>query len=151
MAVGLGVGQVMHPRDVADHHLGAERAEGDDVGHAVVAVLPAHVIDDFAAAAHAEIDVEVGRRNALGVEKALEEELETERVEVGDAQQVGGDAAGARAAPRANRDAVLLGPVDEIPDDQEIIGVAGLLDDGELVIHPLAELRGESRVLIPGF
>ena len=142
-AVGLGVGQVVHARDVADDHLGAERAVGDDVGHAVVAVLPAHVVDDLAAAAHAEVDVEIGRRDALGVEEALEEELEAERVEVGDAEQVGDDAAGAGAAPGADGDALLLGPVDEVPDDQEIVGVAGLVDDRELVVDPLAELRRE--------
>ena len=104
-AVGLGVRQAVHARDVADHHLGAERAVGDDVGDAVVAVFRPHVIDHLAAAAHAEIDVEVGRRNALGIQEALEEELEPERIEIGDAQDVGGEAAGARAAARAHRDA----------------------------------------------
>jgi hypothetical protein len=101
-AVGLGVGQVVHARDVADDHLGAEGAVGDDVGHAVVAVFLADVVDDLAAAAHAEVDVEVRRRHALGVQEALEEQLEAERVEVGDAEQVGHDAAGARAAAGAD-------------------------------------------------
>ena len=142
-AVGLGVGQVVDAGDVADDHLGAERAVGDDVGHAVVAVLPAHVIDHFAAAAHAEVDVEIGRGNALGIEEALEEELEAERVEVGDAQQIGDEAAGAGAAARADRDALFLGPANEVPDDEEIVGVAGLLDDGEFVVGPVAKLRRE--------
>jgi hypothetical protein len=125
-AVGLGVGQVVHARDVADHHLGAERAVGDDVGDAGRCRISPHVVDDLAAAAHAEVDVEVGRRDALGVEEALEEQLEAERVEVGDAEQVGDDAAGAGTAAGADGDAVLLGPVDEIPDDEEIVDEAGL-------------------------
>jgi len=105
--VGLDVGQVVHAGHVADDHLGAKRAVGDDVGHALVAVFLADVADDLAAAAHAEVDVEVRRRYALGVEEALEEQLEAERVEVGDAEQVGDDAAGARAAARADGDRLL--------------------------------------------
>jgi len=41
--VGLDVGQVVHAGHVADDHLGAERAVGDDVGHALVAVFLADV------------------------------------------------------------------------------------------------------------
>jgi len=115
----------MHARDVADHHFGAQRAVGDDIRHAVVAVFLADVVDDLAAAPHAEVDVEVGRRDALGIEEALEEQLEAQRVEVGDAEQVGNDAAGAGTAAGADRDAVLLRPVDEVPDDEEIIDEAG--------------------------
>ena len=77
-AVGLGEGEVVDAGDIADDHLGAEGAVGDDVGDAVVAVFLADVVDDLDAAAHAEVDVEVGRGDALGVEEALEEEFEAD-------------------------------------------------------------------------
>jgi hypothetical protein len=38
----------------------------------------------LAAAAHAKIDIEVRRGNALGIQETLEKEFEAERVEVGD-------------------------------------------------------------------
>ncbi len=141
--VGVGVGEVVDPRDVADHHLGAERAVGDDVGHAGVAVLAPHVVDHLAAPAHAKVDVEVGRGNPLGVEEALEEQLEADRIEVGDPQQIGDQAARPGAAPRPHGDALAARPVDEIPHDEEVVDEARLGDDLQLVGEALAEHRGE--------
>jgi hypothetical protein len=45
-------------------------------------------------------------------------------------------AAGARAAAGADRDAVLLGPVDEVPDDEEVAREPHLLDDRQLGGQP---------------
>ena len=50
-AIGLGVGQAHGAADVADGRLRAERPEGDDLRHAVVAVLARDVLDDLVAAA----------------------------------------------------------------------------------------------------
>ena len=47
-------------------------------------------------------------------------------IEIGDRQRPGDDRAGARAAPRPDRDALALRPLDEIGDDQEIAGKPGL-------------------------
>ncbi len=70
-----------------------------------------------------------------------------ERVEVGDPQHVGDDRAGRRAAPRPDRDAVLLRVADEVPDDQEVGGEPHLLDHPELELHPLDRL-GRRRVAV---
>ena len=103
-AVGLDERQVADAGEVADDHLGAERAEGDDVGDAVLAVFLAHVADDLVAAAHAEVDVEVGRGDALRVQEAFEEQAEADRIDVGDLEAVRHDRAGARASSRADGD-----------------------------------------------
>ncbi len=97
---------------------------------AVVAVLVGDVADHLAAAALVEVDVEVGHRHALGVEEPLEDQAVLQRVEVGDAHRVGAHRPGARAAARTDPDAVLLGPVDEVGDDEEVAGVA--LGDDDL-------------------
>ena len=83
-AIGLDKGQVANAGQVADDHLGTECAEGDDVGDAVGAVFLADVVDDLVATAHAEVDIEVGCRDAFGIKKALEEEAEADRVDVRD-------------------------------------------------------------------
>jgi hypothetical protein len=62
------------------------------------------VLDHLVAAVLAEVDVEVGHRDALGVQEALEEQAEADRVEIGDQQRPGGDRARARAAARPDRD-----------------------------------------------
>ena len=66
-----------------------------------------------------------------------------ERAEVGDAQGVGGDRAGARATTRADADAVLLGPVDEVGHHQVVAAVALGLDDVELHLDPRTDGVGE--------
>ena len=58
------------------------------------------------------------------------------RIDVGDAQAVGDEAAGRRAAARPDRDALLAGVADEVPDDQEVPGVPHALDHRDLVVEP---------------
>ena len=108
------------PGGVLDRLLGLDRAVGDDQRDPVVAVLLGDVADDLAAPALVEVDVEVGHRDAVGVEEALEDQAVLERVEVGDPHRVGDHRAGAGAAARADPDAVVLGPVDEVGDDEEV-------------------------------
>ncbi len=103
-AVDLGVGDPHHAADVADHRLGRQGPEGDDLRHPVAAVLLAHVVDDLAPPAHAEVDVDVGHADAVGVQEALEQQVVLQRVDVGDAQRVGDHRARRRAAPRPHRD-----------------------------------------------
>ena len=84
--VHLGQRHLEHPADVADGRPGGHRPEGDDLGDVFLAVLFGHVLDDFLAAPAAEIDVDVGQADALGVEEPLEEQVVLERVDVGDAE-----------------------------------------------------------------
>ena len=130
--------QAEHAADVAQGGARLERAEGDDLRHPVGAVAVADVGDHLVAPVLAEVDVEVRHRHALGVEEALEQQAEAQRVEVGDVQAPGDDRAGARAAPRPDRHAVGLGPLDEVGDDQEVARELHLRDDVELVGQPLA-------------
>ena len=91
----------MHPGDVAHDGARLHRAERDDLGDVLAAVLLRHVLDDLAAAPLAEVDVDVGQRHALGIEEALEDEVVFDRIDVGDPQAVRDEAAGRRAAARA--------------------------------------------------
>ena len=86
--VGIGVGDVHHPRHVADDGPGLHRPERDDLGDVFAAVLVRDVLDDLAAAALAEIDVDVGQRHPLGIEEALEDQIVLNRVDIGDPQAI---------------------------------------------------------------
>ena len=134
-----------HAAGVAHHRLGRHGAEGDDLTDAVAAVLRSHIIDDLVAAVHAEVDVEIGHRHPFGVEEALEQQVVRQRVEVGDAQRPRHQRTGTRAAARADRDVVVLGPVDEVGDDQEVAGEPHRDDDVELGLEP--QLIGRAAVL----
>ena len=61
--------------DVADHGPRLHRVERDDLADVVPAVLLPDVLDDLAAAALAEVDVDVGHRDPVGVQEPLEEEV----------------------------------------------------------------------------
>ena len=142
--VDLPVGHLQHAADVAQHAARLQRAEGDDLRDPVVAVLVLHVADHLVAAVLAEVDIEVRHRHALGIEEALEEQPEADRVEIGDGQRIGDQRAGAGAAPRPDRDALRLRPLDEVGDDQEVAGIFHPLDDAELEIEPLAVVLGSA-------
>ena len=94
------------------------------------------VFDDLFAAVHAEIDVEVRHRHPLGVQEAFEQQRIAQGVKVGDGQRIGHQRPGARPAPRADRNVVVLGPFDEVGDDQEIARKAHLFDDAQLEAQP---------------
>ena len=73
------------PRRGPREHL----AEGDDLRDRLLAVLVGDVLDHLLPAAHREVDVDVGHRNSLGVEEALEQQVVAQRVDVSDLQAVG--------------------------------------------------------------
>ena len=84
------------------------------------AVALAHIGDHLVAPVLAEIDVEVRHRDALGVEEALEQEAEADRIEIGDGEGLGDQRSGTRAATGSDGNSFRLGPLDEISHDEEI-------------------------------
>jgi hypothetical protein len=63
--VGVGVRDVHHARDVAHDRARLHRPERDDLGDVLAPVLFGDVADHLAAAAFAEIDVDIRQRHAL--------------------------------------------------------------------------------------
>ena len=108
-AIDLAVGHVERAADVFDGGFGGHGVEGDDLRDLVVAVLAADVLDDLAAAVHAEVDIDIGHGDALGVEEALEEQLVLERVDVGDLHAVGDEGAGGGTTAGADGDVTARG------------------------------------------
>ena len=91
--VDMAVAHLQYPPRIAQHRARLELAEGDDLRDVVVAVFLLDVTDHLAAAGFAEVDVEVGHRDAFGIEEAFEQQAELDRVEIGDRQRPGDKAA----------------------------------------------------------
>ncbi len=89
---------VVDSRRILQRRFGFDGAEGDDLRDPVVAPLVGCVAHHLTAAPVVEVDIDVGHRGALGVEEPLEQQTVWNRVDVGDAQRVGDQRAGGRAA-----------------------------------------------------
>ena len=108
-----------------------------DLAHAGVPIFVAHVLNDAVPLIHAEVDVEVGHRHALGVEKALEKKAMGDGIQVGDAKRPRHQRAGATPTARAHGHTVVFCPVDEVLHDQEVTREPHLQDHVELELKPM--------------
>ncbi len=140
--VAKAIAVAEHAADVPHHAARGHGGVGDDLPDPVAPVTLGHVLDDAVAVVHAEVDVEVGHRHAFGIEEALEQQIERQRIKVGDADGIGHQRAGARATAGPHRAAVFLGPLNEVGDHQKVSGEAHLFDDAQLVVQALAVLVG---------
>ena len=144
--VHLGIGEVENPPHVPDGGLGFHGAEGDDLHHVVLPVLPGHIVDDLLPPPDAEVDVDIGHGHPLGVQKPLEDQAVLDGVHVGDAQAVGHHGPGPGAAARAHRDAVFLGIADEVGHNEEVVHKPHLADDPHLHPQPVLQLLPAVRI-----
>ena len=136
-AVDVGIRDVHGAADVFDRGLRGHGAKRDDLRHVVAPVFLRDVVDDFAAAVHAEINIDIGHGHALGIQEALEQQLMLQRIEIGDSKRVGNQRSGRRSAPRTYRNFTLLRVADEVPHDHEVSGKLHLLNDLQLALQPL--------------
>src|SRR5271157_614952 len=127
-AIDFAVGNVHGAANVLDGGFGGHGAEGDDLRNVFAAVFVGDVFNQFAAAPHAEIDINIGHGDALWIQETLEEQVVLQRIHVGDAQRIADQAARSGTSPRAHRNFLGFGVMDEIPDDQEVALVVHLLD-----------------------
>ena len=138
-AVGVGQGQVHHPRGVADAGLGGHGAVGDDLCHLVLPVLVHHIVDHPLPSLVVEVGVDIGHALAVRVQEALEQQVVLDGVDVGDADAVGHGTAGGAAPARAHHHADLPALVDEVLRDQEVAREAHRPDGEELEVQPLLD------------
>ena len=111
-------GHSQGPADVANGRPGGQRAERADLGDVGGPVRGFDVLDDFAPAILAKVDVDIGRFQPAFVQKPLEEQIVFQRADVAQIECVADQRADARTASRG-RNALLPGVADKIPDDQE--------------------------------
>ena len=139
-AVRFAVGKLHGPRHVLQRGFCRHGPKRDDLRHVFPAVLLRDVVNHFAAAVHAEINVNVGQGNALRIQEALEEQIVLQRVEVGDPQRIGHEAPGRRAASGADRNLAFFGEPHEVPDNQKVAGKLHLLNRADLALQAFGVL-----------
>ena len=128
-AIHIAVGMTEHPTDIAHHRLGCHGAMGGDLRYPLATVALGDVFNHPVAPFHAEIDVEIRHRHPFGIEKTLEQQVVSQRVQIGDAQGISHQRTSTGTTPRPDWYRVVTRPLDEIGHDQEIAGKAHLQDD----------------------
>lgn len=71
------------------------------------------------------------------IQETLEKKAVLQRINVGDAENVGDHRTCRRTAPRPDWNPALFGEMNEIPNDEQITDEAGFLEDIELIIEAL--------------
>ncbi len=119
-------------------------AIGDDVGGHGRAKFAVTLIDvlnrTFALFAAGQVKIDIRPLATLLGEKALEEQIHSDRIDGGDAERVADHAVGRRAAP-LHQNALASAELHDVPDDEEVAGEAELGDERQLALLP-ASARG---------
>ena len=121
------------PNDSARRH----RAERNDLRNVLAPVLFRDVVDHLSASVHAKVDIDVGQRHAFGIEETLKQQAVLQGIKIRDPHAIGHEAARGRTAARTDRDFVLTGIVNEIPDNEEVSRIFHALNDAHLFFEPL--------------
>ena len=145
--VGVGNGKAHYSGNVTDGVFGCHCTKCYNLANVVGTVLFVHVVDNFATAVHTKVDVEVGHGLTLWVQKALEHQIEAERLNLGDADEVGNYTTCATTTARANGDAICLGVVDEVPNDKVVVHKAHVANNFVLVFDAFTDFCSFHRVL----
>src|SRR5581483_12149407 len=119
---------------LADGHARPVVDDGGADGGALAAVAGVEVLDHLLAPLVLEVDVDVGWLAPVGRDEALEQEVDLDRVDAGDAEAEAHRAVGGRAAALA-QDRLFLraGEAHDVVDGEEVAGVAEPGDELELL------------------
>ena len=118
------------------------------MGHLLGAIFLRHIVEHLIAAVVIEVDVDIGKRDTVGVEETLEQQIVFDRVDLRDAETIGGGRTGGRTTSRADAHSELVAPgIDEVLHDQKVAGEAHRLHDVELELQPLIDV-GRNRISV---
>ena len=112
--------------------------EGDDLRHVVRPVFFDDVVDDLLAPFVAEVHVDIGHAHPLGIQKALKEQAELQRIHVDNLERIRNHAPRRGPSARPHLDALGAGKANKIPYDQKIVRIPHRLDGRKLEFHALS-------------
>ena len=139
--IGIAVTHAHHAADIAHHALRFQFSKGNDLRDPAFAVFLANVFEHFTPPCFAKIHrVDVRHRDALGIQKAFEDQSVLQWIDVGNAHHVGHHRAGRRTAAWPNRNAAPLREMDEVPNNEDVADETGLLENLDLTLQTLLNL-----------
>jgi hypothetical protein len=139
--VGVAVRHVQRTSHVANDGSRLNGAEGDDLGHTLLASVPVrYVLNHLVAVGHAEVHVDIRHRLTFQVQETFKQEVVRQGVDVGDPHGIGGQAAGSGTPPGTHRTSVAFTVLDEVGNDEKVSGETHLLNDVQLDFEAISVL-----------
>ena len=109
-----------HAPHVADNRFRRHRTEGNNLRYRIAAVHVRDVFDNLVAFLHTEVNVEVRHGDTFRVKETFEQQVEFQRIKVGNFQRIGHQRPRTGTAPRPYRYAVIFRPLDKLHHDEEV-------------------------------
>jgi len=119
---------MQHSPDISNCSTSLEKVKRDDFCYTVCSVLLNHIFFHGRSALYAEINVKIRHAHSFRIQKPLKEQMICHRVNFCNAHAICTEAACSRTTSRANRNSMLFGIADIIPDNQKIIHISHLLN-----------------------
>ena len=149
-SVRLREQEFLHTCHVFDGQLGGHRTVGDDVRHLLLAVFLRHPVQHASAAVVIEIHVDIGQRDAVGVQETLEQQVIGDGVDLRDPETVSHGRSGGRTTAGTHRNIQFLaGGTDKVLHDKEVTRETHRLHDMQLEPQPLLLLLGQLLAVAP--
>ena len=139
-AVTYSIRQIQHTSHIADNTSCCHGTESNNLYDTLLAVFADDIINDFLTSLEAEVHVNIRHGDAVRVQKALKEQIITNRIQCGNIQAVRHDTSCCGASPRSHHNVMLLGVMNEIPYNQEIIHKSHGLNGIQLIADTLFKL-----------
>ena len=86
--VHIRVAHVERASDIAQYGPRLQSTEGHDLHHVVLSVLAHNIVNDLLPSLGAEVNIDIGHRNTLGVQETLEHQIVRHRVDLRDIEHV---------------------------------------------------------------
>ena len=133
------IGQIQNAPHIAHDSLRCQSTEGDDLHHAIRAVLSSDVVYDLLSPLICEIHVNIRHRDALRIQKALKDQLIADGLDIRNSETIGNHGTRRGASARSHGDAMGFRIIDIIPDDQEVIHISHAVNNLKLLLHSLTD------------
>ena len=135
--IHIRIGQIHHSSHITDDSLGSQGTEGNNLHHLFGTVFAADIINHLLSSFEAEVNINIRHGNTFRIQKSFKQQIIFNGINIGNLQAVGNDTSCRRTTSRTYHNTVLLGIVNKVPNDQEIIHIAHGPDNTKLIIQTL--------------
>ena len=147
--IRLRVAEIQRTAHITNCATGCHSTEGSDLRHMVGTVLLHNILNDLTTALLAEVRIEVGHADTLGVEEALKNQRVFHGIHFRDMHTVCHNGSRTGATARAHRNPLFFCVANKIPDNEIVIYISHPADNANLIFQPIHIFRRCVGITLP--